>query len=225
MQNKTVTCISSYNTEGEASFTSGQQHGMSLLTRVCLDCIGRRQCGECGEYKSEDDFRTGEWVKAGKLSTQGKCKKCTTRNRDLKTCSGPCGLELPQSAFTTRMWNNFPFKCKGCMKAMKTNSPSKKCAGPCGETLPLAAYSKRMWEEDDKMRKCLKCATKSPRGFWQCIQCKSSKAKDAFSEWLAPRARKVNDGKARCNECTSSQRELQMESLKASFAHVAKRKI
>ena len=206
--------------KGEASFTSGQQHGMSLLTRVCVDCIEQRQCGECKEYKSEDHFRTGEWVKAGKLSTQGKCKKCMARNRELKACSGPCGLELPQSAFTTRMWDIPPHKCRACMRGKES---SKECAGPCGQLLPLAAYSARMWKEDDKMRKCLKCATKSARGFWVCIQCKSSKVKNEFSEWLTPRARKVNNGTARCNECTLSQRASQMTSLKASLAHISKR--
>ena len=155
------------------------------------------------------------------LCTKGKCKNCMTRNRETKACSGPCGLELPQSAFTKRMWDKPPRKCRDCM-AWKVSS--KKCAGACGQTLPTAAYSTRMWKEDDAVRKCLKCATKSRRGFWGCIQCKASKVKHEFSEWLAPRARKVNDGKARCNDCFREQKAWQMESMKASVTHVAKRK-
>ena len=193
----------------------------SVTRLACVDCPERRQCGECKEYQSENDFRLNEWIKAGKLTTQGKCKKCMTRNRELKAFSGPRSLELPQTSFTKRMWDKPPHKCKDCMKA---TASSKQCAGPCGQLLPSAAYSTRMWQGDDETRKCLKCTTKSRRGFWQCSQCKSSKGTDEFSEWLAPRARKVNNGKARCNECTLSQRALQMESLKSSVAHVAKRK-
>ena len=98
----------------------------SVTRLACVDCPERRQCGECKEYQSENDFRLNEWIKAGKLTTQGKCKKCMTRNRESKVCSGPCGFELPQSAFTSRMWL-LTHKCKSCMR---TNAASRECAGP-----------------------------------------------------------------------------------------------
>ena len=68
----------------EGCFPSHYPHGMRLLSRVCVDCMERRACDECGEYKHEEEFTPFQWKRAAWLASLSKCKKCMTRNRDMK---------------------------------------------------------------------------------------------------------------------------------------------
>ena len=204
--------------KGEACFEPHHLHGLSLLTRVCVDCLERRPCGKCGAHKCEDDFKPCQWKRTAWILTPGICKECMTRNREMKVCTGVCGRTLPQASFSKRMWEHPPHKCKECAQQKQTE---KECAGPCGQKLPQTAYTHQMWLRSDATRKCISCTPRAVRGFWKCIECKDPKPKNDFSEWLAPRVRKSNNGTARCNECTLKQRAWQRESVAASVTHVS----
>ena len=152
--------------EREVCFQSHYLHGMSLLTRVCTDCMERRACDGCGTYKCEEEFTPSQWKRAAWLASPGKCRMCMSRNRDTKMCSGDCGRELLRSAFAKRMWDHPPHKCRECAKQKQME---KQCAGPCGQKLPQEAYSTRMWQRTDSTRKCIKFASTPVRGQRMCI--------------------------------------------------------
>ena len=57
----------------------------SLTTRVCENCIERRQCCVCGKQKPATDFKAGEWSQASRQNdSRGKCKTCALRGKGTK---------------------------------------------------------------------------------------------------------------------------------------------
>ena len=135
-------------------------------------------------------------------------------------------MRKPVQDFTAGEWeqaarsNSLRGKCRAC--ALR-GQDVKICSGTCGQVLPVASYTKWMWALGDGNRKCLRCMDRNKRGYWDCVECKTSKDKSEYSLWLSPRKTKKNNGTARCNDCQRRQSELQESSLRDSVAHVAKK--
>ena len=111
-------------------------------------------------------------------------------------------------------------KCQAC--ALR-NRVVKNCSGGCAQSMALDFFTKRMWMLGDDARKCMKCMERPKRGTWACIECKVVQGMDEYSLWLAPRARKENDGTACCNSCKQRQFHMQSASMRDSITHVTKK--
>ena len=107
--------------KSKEAFPEKYRHPQSLTTRVCDDCIERRQCAACGLYKISAEFTVGEWAQATRKNTRGKCRDCSVRSKENKLCAGNCGLSLPVEYFTRRMWlaQDRDRKCLTCMERNK----------------------------------------------------------------------------------------------------------
>ena len=192
---------------------------------VCKACVADQKsqgtpfrCNICGLWKSETAFACNQ--QHGMCLVRRVCADCIEKRQ----CSR-CHERKEELGFTPREWEKASQSptlgaCKACMSR---NRELKTCSGTCGRQLGVDAYTKRMWRESDELRRCLMCMPKCPRGHWKCIQCKDVKLVNDFSEWLALRTKKTNDGTARCNVCKEAQRALLQDLLKASSACVVAR--
>ena len=129
-----------------------------------------------------------------------------SRNTDRKTCYR-CGEEKPRNEYSVdRDWQHADRVCDAC-RAEAARVAERKACSRCGEEKLRNEYSvARDWRHTDRM--CDACRAQQPvrrRGVWQCVRCKIPKPKDEFSDWLARRARPVNDGTARCNVCRAEE--------------------
>ena len=192
---------------------------------VCKECVAEKKkkgtplrCNNCGLWKAEASFSDGQ--QHGMRLLRRVCTDCMERRQ----CS-KCHERKFEKDFTPGEWKNALYTQRDgkCMQCMARNCESKACAGGCGRTLASNFYTKRMWRENPAERKCLACMPKCARGQWRCIECKDVKSKNEFSDWLAPRARKVNDGMARCNICKARQHASLKETLSQSVSHVGGR--
>ena len=96
----------------------------------------------------------------------------------------------------------------------------EKVCSICGKSKDESEYkSKKEYMKSDDDRVCKECNGKR-RGFWTCIKCKKAEPPDAFSKWLEQRKSKYNDGKARCNACTTQAEEEERKVRQSSHAAV-----
>ena len=193
---------------------------------VCKACMSSKKqqgtpfrCNTCGLWKGEDAFTFEQ--QHGMCLLRRVCEDCLEMRK--RTA---CTVYKSEKDFTPCQWRDTlrspPIgKCKACMWS---KSETKKCAGPCSRTLPSASFTARMWRESADLRKCLSCMPKCPRGHWRCVECKDVKPLTEYSDWLLPRARKVNNGTARCNGCQAAQQTFLHEVTNQSLVHVHKSK-
>lgn len=191
---------------------------------VCKECLKEKKssgtpfrCNNCGLWKSDASFLSSQHHGMSLLTRV--CKDCKERRRCPECHENKYEHEYSAFEWQKAAWAKKDAKCKDCMSR---NRELKQCAGQCGRKLAIKAYTKRMWEADEEERKCLSCMSKCPRGHWRCIGCKGVKVVKEFSEWLAPRAQKVNNGNARCNACKEHSKMTEIASLKESVRHVVR---
>ena len=206
-----------------AKHRSGRERGR------CKACMARNQlqkvCSMCGKSKEESEYKSKkEYMKSGEDRA---CKECSTRNKPqqaLRQCIGQCGQLKPQSEFTPAEWaeagkdrsGRQRGRCKACMARHRL----QKVCSICGQAKEESEYkSKKEYMKSDEDRACKECSGKR-RGFWTCIKCKHVKTRDAFSKWLENRKSKQNNGKARCNACTTEEEEEERRVRQGSHAAV-----
>ena len=180
--------------------------------RVCVDCIEKRACIECGVAKVQEEFTPREWLETTKLLTgrkQGRCRACMARNRPqpvLRQCVGECQEMKPQSEFTTREWEEAGKRLSGrqqgrCKACMARNRLQKVCS-MCGKSKEESEYkSKREYMKSDKGRVCNECNAK--RREKVCSIC--GKSKDE-SEYKSKKEYMKSDEDRVCKECNGKRR-------------------
>ena len=232
---ETRACTACKFAKSSKHFSVGEwEHARWQSTRQgrCKDCAGRyteeKTCaGGCERVLPLSAF-SGKKIFMQNDSNRI-CAECMKEKEGkTKKCAGPCQRELPlsgysgQKMFTQKDSNRICVECKKDKK-----EKTKKCSGPCQRELPLSGYSgSKMFFQRDDTRKCLECmGKKKKQGWWTCVEveCKRDKPTADFSQWLATRAHKKNDGTARCNPCFQAQNETRKRSIRDAAASVTKR--
>jgi hypothetical protein len=92
-------CNTCYMWKAEIAFKVAQRHPNCINTRVCIDCVEKRRCKECGEAKIETEFAQGEWTRARWKVDRGLCKDCSKKERGRWRCI-ECKTQKDSVAFS-----------------------------------------------------------------------------------------------------------------------------
>ena len=73
--------------KAEEGFKSGDLHPNCLNSRVCVDCIEKRECRQCGLVLEQSEFTASAWQRAFRKSDkQGKCTRCARQLKGQWKC-------------------------------------------------------------------------------------------------------------------------------------------
>ena len=169
-------------------------------SHCCISCVSRMQeagtpyeCMQCHCWKGEGSFAVADLTKR----IHRICADCV----EMRSCRS-CGKSKPSTQFTVGEWLHagWPGSSRGVCKACRTyNQDMKKCS-LCLVRKERTQVSPWYWKNGGTDLRCLACM-RNPVDAWKCVACKETLPKTEFSEWLAGRKVKKNDGKARCNVC------------------------
>ena len=107
--------------KAEHCFSPKSLHSKCLQTRVCTACIEKRLCkGACGLFLEEHDFTVVEWRHASEANpAKGKCKRCMTRNKQVRFCSQCKEYKRREQFASEHQWRSETDEtrvCQGCHK-------------------------------------------------------------------------------------------------------------